>query len=189
MSQIAPTIALPEGADNYLTTIEHQVTMVAAALGEVDRGAQLLAELDSDFENAAAEHPQFAGKTVTVGAFSGSGYGAYVAANSRVVFMRKLGFVQNPVVDALPAKGFSVPVSAEELNTLDADLVLVFPIEKSPADVTVDPLFQAIPAVRDGRAVVFDDPAVAKSYSANSILSAQFALDTVVPLAAERLQG
>lgn len=187
LSQIAPTIALPEGADNYLTTIEQQVTLVASALGETGKGAALLDELDADFEAAASDHPEFAGRTITVGAFSGTGYGAYVSDNSRVRFMKKLGFLSNPTIDALPAKGFSVPISDEELSLLDADLVVIFPIQTSPSDVVDNPLFQNIPAVKDGRSLVFDDPSVAKSYSTNSILSTKYALESVVPMLAERI--
>ncbi|SNS24730.1 iron-siderophore ABC transporter substrate-binding protein [Rhodococcoides kyotonense] len=189
LSQIAPTIALPEGADNYLTSLEQQVTMVSAALGESAKGAELLDGIDADFAAAAAENPEFEGKTITVGAFSGSGYGAYIADNSRLLFMKKLGFVSNPTIDALPPKGFSVPISDEELSLLEADLVVIFPIQTSASDVTGNPLFQNIPAVQDGRSIVFEDPVVAKSYSTNSILSTEYALDAVVPLLAERLRG
>lgn len=188
LSQIAPTIALPEGADNYLTTIEQQVTMVSAALGESDAGADLLAGLETDFAAAAEANPEFAGRTITVGAFSGTGYGAYIADNSRLLFMRKLGFVSNPAIDALTPKGFSVPISEEELGLLDADVVVIFPIEKSPSEVTDNPLFQNIPAVRDGRSLVFEDPMIAKSYSTNSILSVRYAIDAVVPLIADRVK-
>lgn len=188
LSQIAPTIALPEGADNYLTTVEQQVTMVSAALGESAKGAELLDGLAADFASAAREHPEFAGKTITVGAFSGTGFGAYIADSTRLLFMKKLGFVSNPAIDALTPKGFSVPISEEELDTLDADVVVIFPIERAPTEVTDNELFQLIPAVADGRFLVFDDPVVAKSYSTNSILSQEYALSTVVPELAERVQ-
>lgn len=189
LSQIAPTVALPEGADNYLTTVEQQVSMIASALGETEKGAELLDGLEADFASAKEEHPGFEGKTITVGAFSGTGFGAYISDNSRVLFMKKLGFSSNPTIDALTPRGFSVPISEEELNKLDADVVLIFPIEKSPSDVTDNPLFQQIPAVQDGRSLVFDDPVVAKSYSTNSILSQEYALSAVVPRVAELVQS
>lgn len=189
LSQIAPTVALPGGADNYLTTIEQQVTMVASALGESEKGAELLGSLEGDFTAAAEDNPEFEGKSITVGAYSGTGFGAYISDSTRLLFMKKLGFVSNPAIDALTPKGFSVPISQEELGLLDADVVVIFPIEKSPTEVTDNPLFQRIPAVRDGRSLVFEDPVVAKSYSTNSILSTKYALDTVVPAVAERLQG
>ncbi|PQP24355.1 ABC transporter substrate-binding protein [Rhodococcus opacus] len=188
LSQIAPTIALPEGVDNYKTPIESQVSMVATALGAVEQGDALLADIDRRFAEATAAHPEFAGKTITVGAFSGAGWGAYTADTERLQFMKKLGFVSNPAVDAQPAVKFSVPVSEENLGVMDADMVVVFPVGRPAADVTDRPLFQAIPAVKDGRSLVFDDPNVAKAYSTNSVLSLRYALDTVVPLVSERLR-
>lgn len=188
LTAIAPTVALPDGADNYLTSLEQQVTMVATALGKRTEGDVLLAGISDRFREAAAAHPEFAGKTVVVGAYSGTGYGAYISSNSRLEFMKKLGFVTSPTIDSIVPRGFSVPVSGEKLDLLDADLLVVFPIEKSPSDVTDNPLFQRIPAVADGRYIVFDDPVVAKSYSTNSVLSIGYALDSVVPAVASALQ-
>lgn len=189
LSQIAPTIGLPDGSDNYTTSMEDQVTMVAAALGESEKGAALIADIDTKFADAAAAHPEFAGKTITVGAFSGTGYGAYIADSGRVQFMKKLGFVQNPTIDSIPAQGFSVPISREQLNLMDADMIVVFPINNPAAAVTDDELFQRVPAVQAGHALVFSDPEIAKSYSANTVLSLNYALETVVPQVAEKLAG
>ncbi|OZC99693.1 ABC transporter substrate-binding protein [Rhodococcus sp. 06-235-1A] len=181
LSAIAPTVGVPEGSDNYLTSLEQQVTMVATALGQRAYGDALLAAIADRFRSAADDHPEFAGKTAVVGAYSGTGYGAYISSNSRLEFMKKLGFVTSPTIDSLTPRGFSVPISGEELDRLDADLLVVFPIEKSPSEVTDDPLFRKIPAVADGRSIVFADPVVAKSYATNSVLSIGYALDTVVP--------
>jgi iron complex transport system substrate-binding protein len=189
LSRIAPTIALPPGADNYKTTLTDQVTMVAAALGVPERGRELITEVDARFVAAAAAHPEFAGRTVTVAARSGSGWGAYAASTERVEFMTRLGFVPNPQIASLPEVRFSHPVSEERLSVLDADLLVVFPIQRTAAEVNATPLFAAIPAVQAGRAIVFDDPDVQKAYSTNSVLSIHFALDAVVPLVAERLSG
>ncbi|MFI8569367.1 ABC transporter substrate-binding protein [Rhodococcus sp. NPDC078407] len=188
LSAIAPTVGVPAGSDDYLTSLEQQVSMVSTALGRQTDGDALLSGISHRFRTAAAEHPEFAGRTVVVGAYSGRGFGAYISSNSRLEFMKKLGFVTSPTIDALVSTGFSVPVSEEELDLLDADLLVVFPIEKSPSEVTGSPLFQRIPAVADGRSIVFDDPVVAKSYSTNSALSIGYALDTVVPQVARTLQ-
>jgi iron complex transport system substrate-binding protein len=189
LSRIAPTIALPPGADSYKTTLADQVTMVAAALGVPERGAALIAGVEERFAAAAAAHPEFADKTVTVAARSGTGWGAYASSTERVEFMTRLGFVPNPRVESLPEVRFSHPVSEEQLAVLDADLLVVFPIQRTAAEVEATPLFAAIPAVRDGRAIVFDDPTVQKAYSTNSVLSLQYALDAVVPVIAERLSA
>lgn len=189
LSRIAPTIALPPGADNYKTTLTDQVTMVAAALGVPERGTELIADVEGRFAAAAAAHPEFAGRTVTVAARSGTGWGGYASSTERVEFMTRLGFVPNPRIEALPEVRFSHPVSEERLSVLDADLLVVFPIQRTAAEVNATPLFAAIPAVRAGRAIVFENPDVQKAYSTNSVLSIHFALDAVVPLIAERLSS
>ncbi|MHA6623183.1 iron-siderophore ABC transporter substrate-binding protein [Pseudonocardia sp. DLS-67] len=189
LSRIAPTIALPPGADNYKTTLADQVTMVAAALGVPERGSELIADVERRFAAAAAAHPEFAGRTVTVAARSGTGWGVYASSTERVEFMTRLGFVPNPRIESLPEVRFSHPVSEERLSVLDADLLVVFPIQRTAAEVNATPLFAEIPAVQAGRAIVFENPDVQKAYSTNSVLSIHFALDAVVPLIAERLSS
>ncbi|WP_229746101.1 hypothetical protein [Rhodococcoides trifolii] len=101
--------------------------------------------------------------------------------------MTRLGFTPNPTIAEQTAVRFSVPISNEQLNLLDADLVVIFPITTSAEQVEQDPIFREVPAVRDGRYLVFDDPEASKSYSTNSALSLGYALDTVVPILAEKL--
>ncbi|EOM77260.1 iron-siderophore ABC transporter substrate-binding protein [Rhodococcus rhodnii] len=187
LSAIAPTISLPEGADNYKTTPEQQVTMIATVLGVPDEGRALLDDLDARFDAAREAHPEFEGRTITVAALSGGGWGAYTADTERVEFMTRLGFVPNPAIDELPVQKFSAPVSEENLDVLDADFVVVFPIQRTAEDAENTELFRTIPAVADGRYLVFDDPTIAKSYSTNSVLSLRSALDQVVPMVAERI--
>lgn len=184
LSGIAPTIGPPEGGDSYLTTMDQQVTMVAQALGREDEGTQQLADLNAKFAAAREADPGFAGKTVTVASRDANGWGAYIKGTERVQFMEDLGFVQSPTIDALEPEGFSVPISAEQLNDLDADLLVAFPIYVPDSEITEDPAFQRIPAVADGRSVVLTeaDDDVRKAFSLNSVLSAGYAVDTMPDL-------
>jgi iron complex transport system substrate-binding protein len=181
LSEIAPTVGVPEGGDNYLTTMDQQVDLVAEALGKEDEGKSLLDDLDQTFEDAAKDHPEFEGKSVTVAAKTSEGWGAYVEASSRVQVMERLGFTQSSKIDESKAEGFSVPVSEENLETLDADVLLTFPIYIPDADVTDDEAYQRIPAVEDGRSLVFTDDMdeLRKAFSLNSILSAKYAAENL----------
>lgn len=181
LSEIAPTVGVPEGGDNYLTTMDQQVDLVAEALGKEDEAKSLLDDLDRTFEDAAKDHPEFDGKSVTVAAKTSEGWGAYVEASSRVQVMERLGFTQSSKIDESKAEGFSVPVSEENLETLDADVLLTFPIYIPDADVTDDEAYQRIPAVEDGRSLVFTDDMdeLRKAFSLNSILSAKYAAENL----------
>jgi iron complex transport system substrate-binding protein len=183
LSQIAPTIGVPEGADSYLTEMDDQVDMIAEALGREDQGDALLDEVEKRFDDVEAAHPEWDGKTVTAATKTSEGWGAYVAGSERVTFLEELGFAQSPTVAGLPvnASGFSVDISSEQLDLLDADLIVAFPIFIEKAVITDDPLWQAIPAVAAGRSVVIDGD-LSAAYSIGTTLSTGYALDQLVPL-------
>jgi iron complex transport system substrate-binding protein len=188
LSSIATTIGVPEDGDSYLTGSAEQVTMISTALGMADKGEELLAGIDEDFAAAAAANPEFAGKTVTVAAFSSKGWGAYIEGVERVQFMERLGFVPSPTIAGLTPEGFSVPISSEQLDLLESDLLVVFPIWVETSEVTSQPLFNAIPAVAEGRSVILDDELISSAYSLGSVLSQEYAIENVVPLLADAVK-
>lgn len=188
LSSIATTIGIPEDGDSYLTGSEEQVAMISEALGMADKGVELLAGVADTFAAAAEAHPEFADKTVTVAAYSSEGWGAYIDGVERVQFMEKLGFVQSPTIEGLTPDGFSVPISSEQLDLLESDLLVVFPIWVETSEVTSQPLFNAIPAVAEGRSVILDDELISSAYSLGSVLSQKYAIDNVVPLLADAVQ-
>ncbi|MFD6896098.1 iron-siderophore ABC transporter substrate-binding protein [Rhodococcus sp. NPDC060086] len=188
LSRIAPTVGPPEGATAYLTPRNDQITMVATALGVPEKGDELVSDIDAQFAQAAADHPEFEGKTVTVAAYTADGWGAYVSRDARVQFMQDLGFVNNPEVEATASENFFIPISDENLAMLDADLLIVMPIYVDSAEVTDNPLFQQLPAVRDGRMLLLDSGSdIANAMSVNTALSVPFALEAVLPQVSERV--
>ncbi|TFV91784.1 iron-siderophore ABC transporter substrate-binding protein [Blastococcus sp. CT_GayMR20] len=187
LSAIAPTIGQPEGVDPYLTTWQQQLEMVGRALGRSDEAADLATQVEQAFTDAAAEHPEFAGTEVAVGAYSSEGFGAYVRGDARVEFMEDLGFRNKTAIDDLSTGGFFVPVSDEQLDLLDAELTVVFPIFVEASEFTSDPLWQSLPWVQGGHAVVLDDVTVLNAFSSASAPGLLYALETVVPMFAESL--
>ncbi|MDO9454564.1 iron-siderophore ABC transporter substrate-binding protein [Nocardioides sp.] len=180
-----PVISVPDGGDNYLTTTEQQVTMIAAALGKEDLGKELLAGVDDAFSTAAEEHPEYAGKTSTVSAYSSDGWGVYTSGDARVQFLENLGFTQKPEVEAAATDNFFIPVSNEELELLDADVAVSFPIFVEASEITDQPLYNALPVVEEGRSVLIEDPVLANAFSIATTLGIEYAIDNVVPLLAE----
>ncbi len=97
--------------------------------------------------------------------------------------------MNNPQVEATETDNFFIPISEENLNILDADLLVVLPIYMPTEDVTNNVLFQQIPAVKDGRFLVLDsDSDISAAFSTNSALSVPFAIDELVPLLADRVR-
>jgi len=188
LSSIATTIGVPEDGDSYLVSGDEQMTMISTALGMEDKGEELLADVDASFAEAAEAHPEFEGKTITVSAYTSDGWGAYIDGVERVTFMQKLGFVQSPTIQGLTPDGFSVPISSEQLDQLESDVLVVFPIWVETSEVTSQPLFNAIPAVAEGRSIILDDELISNAYSLGSVLSTQYAIENVVPMLVEATQ-
>ncbi len=182
LKSIATTIGVPAGGDSYLTTQEQQVTMIAAALGEKEKGEALLKEVNDAFAAAASAHPGWKGKSVTAATKSANGWGAYIKGNERVSFMESLGFVLNPTIAAMKpgATGFSVSLSPEKLDDIDADLIVAFPIFITTDKLTGDAAWKAVPAVKAGRAVVIDGD-LSAAYSLGSTMASKYAIENLVP--------
>jgi ABC-type Fe3+-hydroxamate transport system substrate-binding protein len=187
LSAIAPTISQLDGVGPYQTTWQQQLEMVGQALGKDEEAGALAAEVEQAFADAAAEHPEFDGAEVAVGAYTSEGFGAYVRGDSRVAFMEQLGFQNKAAVQEVATENFFVPVAEEELPLLDAELTVVFPIFVEASEFTSDPLWQSLPAVQDGRAVVLDDVTVLNAFSSASAPGLLYAIQAAVPLFADAL--
>jgi iron complex transport system substrate-binding protein len=187
LSKIAPTIGQPEGVDPYLTTYSQQLDLIGQALGKTVQADAVAAQVDDAFAAAAAAHPEFAGVQVAVAAYGSTGFGAYVRGDGRVDFMEKLGFTNKPAIQDLATSSFFVPVSDEQLPLLDAGLTVAFPIFVDAAQITDNPLWQAIPSVQAGHSVVLGDPTLANAFSLATPQSIQYALTNAVPLFAAAL--
>ncbi|MEN5074234.1 iron-siderophore ABC transporter substrate-binding protein [Isoptericola cucumis] len=188
LSQIAPTVGIPAGGENYLTSTEQQTTMIADALGVPDEGAALLEKRDQVFAEAAEAHPEWDGMTATAATRTSEGWGAYIEGSERVEFLERLGFQQSPTIDGLKAgaTGFSVDISDEQLDLLDADLIVAFPIFIDKAEITDDPQWQAIPAVEKGHDVVIDGD-LQSAYSLGTAESQIYAVDELTGLIEDAL--
>lgn len=188
LSEIAPTIGVPKGGDNYLTTYQQQVQMISKALGKEKEGEQLLKEINDAFEKAKKEYPQFAGKTVAVGAYTSEGWGAYVSGDVRVDFMSRLGFKNKKEIDEQADDEFYIDVADEQLELLNADLTVVLPIFVDKKEVTDNALYQKIPSVVDGRSIIIEGD-VSNAFSAGTAPSLLWAIKQLPPMFANVLEG
>jgi iron complex transport system substrate-binding protein len=191
LSALAPTIAPPKGEGAYFSPWDIQTQMIADALGRHDEGKQLIADVKARFAKAAAEHPEFAGKTATFaqnGFYSGLLYVYPEGVNTE--FLTYLGFAMNPEVNKLPHKpSEQATVSQEQLPVIDAD-VIVFATEE-PKDVDnfmKVPTFRSLDAVKHHRAV-FTDGTLAGAIYFMTPLSLDYVLEHLTPQLADAVAG
>lgn len=180
LSEIATTVGVPADGDNYLTSTNEQVEMIAKALGKEKEGEALLKQVDDAFAKAAKDHPEFADKTIVVGAYSSEGFGAYVKGDARIDFMTRLGFKTKDAVEKLADGNFYVKVSDEQLDLLDADVTVVMPIWVDAKEITNNKLFQKIPSVAAGRSIVLDED-TANAFSTGTVPSLLWTIEHLPP--------
>ncbi len=191
LSQIAPTIPGAKGSTAYFSEWDTQVELIAAALGKPDEGKALVQQVKDRYAAVAEEHPDFAGKTATFsqnGFYEGLIYVYPEGLNTE--FLTYLGFEMNPKINALDKKpGEQVAISAERLDTLDAD-VIVFATEK-PADVAAlekVPTFNQLEAVSENRSV-YTDATLAGAIYFMTPLSLEYVLDRLAPQLQDAVDG
>lgn len=183
LSEIATTVSIPDGGENYLTTMEDQVDLISSALGVPEKGEELLGEVDAAYDEVAEAHPEWKDKTVSAAAKTSEGWGAYIEGGGRVETLERLGFVQSPTIEELPASdvGFTVDISSEELDQLEADLIVAFPIYLETTAISDDPQWKQLDAVKDGRAVVLDGD-ISNAFSSSTPFAAIYAVEQLTPL-------
>ncbi|MEU4603674.1 iron-siderophore ABC transporter substrate-binding protein [Kribbella sp. NPDC023972] len=182
LSDIAPTVAYP-GAP-WQTTWQDQTLLIGEALGKKAEAEKLIAGIDDKIKQVASEHPEFKGKTITVGSFGAENY-VYMPTDPRVQMLNEMGFVNAPGVEKLQAgntkKEFALTVSKEKVPDVDADVVVAYVDGLGAQKFQADPVYSSLAAVKRGSAYVMEDQQVISGMSAVSVLSVPWVLDKIVP--------
>lgn len=188
LSEIAPVVVQPAEYIAFGTPWQEQTRVTGQALGQPDRAEELIADVEAQVEEAAAAHPEFAGKTVTLSgpAYEGE-YPFHTSDDTRTRFFLDLGLTVDPALDAAAQSDFYGTVSREQAQMLDAD-VLVFQVgsEAERAGIEGDPVLAGLSTVTAGRSIfIADDDYAALQFA--SALSLPYLLDSFTPQLAEVL--
>lgn len=174
LSSIAPTVAYRSGP--WRADWREQTTIIGEALGKQDEADKLVAGADDYLVDLGKSYPELAGKTFTFGTFfPGSGnLVIYLPSDPRVAALRLMGLELSPGVEALGKQypdEFSTAVSLETLDSIDADILILWFGEGARASLATQPLFQALGSVRRGSYVALEDPVEVWATSALSVSS------------------
>jgi iron complex transport system substrate-binding protein len=182
LSAIAPTVAYP-GAP-WQTTWQDQTSLIGKALGKSAEAGQLIAGIKDRVAKVASDHPEFKGKTISVGSFGPDNY-VYMPGDPRVQILNEMGFVNAPGVDKLETtntqKEFALSISKEKVADIDADVLVAYVDGLTATKFAADPVYAALPSVRKGSAYVLEDQQVISGMSSVSVLSVPWVLDKIVP--------
>src|SRR5690606_17223595 len=161
LSRIAPTVAFPQTA--WATPWRESVEVVGQAIGRPEQAQEAIAQTEAEFQAAREEHPQLEGTSFAWGWFSPtdtSTIGLYNVIDLRPQFLTELGMVNAPVVEEMSGEeNFSANLSAEQADTLDADVFIFYTDGGFTADTLLeDPLLSQIPAMASGAYVESGTP-------------------------------
>ena len=188
LSNIAPTIAMPQGDAAFGTAWQDSTRLIGEALGRSTAADALITDVEAQIQQVATDNPGINGTTFVYGTVdpeAAEKIYAFTDVDNRPRFLTQLGMVQAPaVVEASSGspEEFAVTWSPERADELESDILVTYAASPQVrAAIESDPLLGRIPAVEAGRMVLQTDEQQVLSISAASPLSLPWALSNVVP--------
>ena len=182
LSGIAPVVVQPAEFPAFGTPWQDQTRITGQALGQEERAEDLIAEVEAQFEEVRAAHPELEGRTLTLSGVAYEGeYPFHSSSDTRTQFFLDFGMVNAPGLDDIAGEEFYGTVSQEQAGLLDADVLLwQSGSDAERAEIENDPILNSIPAVAEGRALYVEG----SDYDAlqfSSVLSLPYLLESLVP--------
>ncbi len=189
LSKIAPVVSYRKGPG--VDSWQVSTVLVGRALGREDQARKLVADTEARVAKAAADHPAFKGRTLTLFNYAeGQAYAISSTEDVSIRFLTTLGFELPPAIVRAEATDKNddfgearLPVSDERLELLDADVVIGTSSDSASSlkALVRRPIFQRLSAVeRDAYATLDIGPATSIAFP--STLSINDALENLVPL-------
>ncbi|WP_205843716.1 iron-siderophore ABC transporter substrate-binding protein [Nakamurella deserti] len=181
LSAIAPTVAYPETA--WSTPWRDVITTAGTALGKSAEAETLLSDIDGRIADAAAAHPEFAGKTIAAVAVDPAAFYVYTPADPRVEYLEDLGFTVAPSVTELDTKEstFFYTLSLENVDKLTSDVLLSYAAtEERTAEILADPTLATMSQIKAGTVATISGESLVSSVSPPTALSLPWGLDDFV---------
>lgn len=185
LAQIAPTVAQSADYSDYETPWQTMTRTVGKAVGRASEAEEAIDVVQSAFVRARFAHPEFVGKEIIVALPNpDGGYWVYGSNDNRGRTVEALGFNVPDIINQEAGDKNYVALSAERLDLLEADVLLILESDEHPVpDINEwlnDPLLQSLEVVKAGRLIrLVGEPANAMVF--NTVLSLPYALEALLP--------
>ena len=185
LKDIAPTVAYPDQA--WSTDWDQQIDIIGQALGQTDDAKGLKTKIEKQLADAAATRPNYKDVTFSYIYNTGPGsLGVFKPEEQRVKMVSSLGLTVDPVVNTFKeTEGTdSALIGLENAEKLkDSDLVFTFYTDaKSRKEIEAQPLYGAIPAIKNGAVVASNDNPFVTASSIINPLTVPWVIDRYLPL-------
>lgn len=181
LAKIAPTVVQPKDAPPGGAPWDQQMLITGRALGREEQAKKIVADVNGQFAKVREEHPEFAGKELTVAFESGKTVFSLTGDDLRQRFFTDLGF-------KTPKDAGQEEISSERVDVLDHDVLVL--ITDGTRKLSDDELFNRLDVAKEGRVIeVTADSDFAGALGYNSPLSRPFLLKQVVPQLVAAVDG
>ena len=189
LSKIAPTIAHEKPYGAYATPWDIQTITVGRAVGALEAAQAEVDRINAKIKAIAAAHPEWQGKTAAVAFYWKDKPGAYADTDIRARLINQMGFV-TPERIKQDAKGkYLASYAVEDFSPLDTDVLFwVVAKQADVENVKSLTLRKTMRIYKQGREVAVDE-LLTGAFSHANILSLDYALDTIVPLIEQAVDG
>jgi iron complex transport system substrate-binding protein len=198
LSAIAPVISAKNKSANYYNDPwQNKIRILGKALDLSDRAEEVITENENLLKKVRDDHPEFKGKTATYSVwYSGSiGLSVFSTPGSpSEEFFTDIGFSKNPLSAETEGK-----ISPEQYGLTDADALIVSDStgdKNDLASLTDNPLYKAVPAVKDGHVSYIDEgadkngrSALAWALALMGPIGTSYVVDNLVPKLDEALNA
>jgi iron complex transport system substrate-binding protein len=187
LSKIAPTVGQPKDFADYGAPWQDMTRMAGKAMGLEKEADEQIRAIDEKFAGIREQHPEWKGKGVAVvDPYEPGKFAVFQEADPKAAFLEELGFAVPDVVNSTAKDNNAAEISSERLDMIDTDLVVILAFDPNQAktQLSADPVFQGLKAVKENRVmwVPYSEPAIGAALSFNTALSIPYAIDQFVPL-------
>ncbi|MDX6743328.1 iron-siderophore ABC transporter substrate-binding protein [Actinocorallia sp. A-T 12471] len=185
LSDIAPVVAYPGQA--WSTPWQDQIKIVSKALGKADEGEDLIGDIKKQLADAAATRPNYAKYTFSYIYNTGPGsLGVFFPTEQRAEMVAALGLKPDPIVETFEeVEGTeSASIGLENADKLkDTDVVFTFYSDaKNRKEIEAQPLYQAIPAIKNGAIVAPTEQPFVTGSSMINPLTVPWSIERFLPM-------
>ncbi|MFD6468657.1 iron-siderophore ABC transporter substrate-binding protein [Streptomyces goshikiensis] len=184
LSKIAKVVAQPKGSEDYQATWQVMTRQIGKALGKGAESDELIAGIDARFKTVRDKHPEWKGKTVTVGEpYEPGKFSAFSPKDPKVIFLGEMGFTTPEAYRTALGKENVADLSSERLDVMEADRTVWLGNAETEAAMKADPLYRKTKVYQEKRDLFlpYDSPDIGAALSFNTVLSIPYAIDQIVP--------
>jgi iron-siderophore transport system substrate-binding protein len=189
LSQIAPTVAPPEGTADWGIAWQDTTTLLGTVTGRTERAAKVVSDLEARIAKAREAHPEFAGKSAAM-AMAYEGIWIYGENDPRSRLLASLGFTYPPALAEVVGDEYSEQISEERADLLDLDTVAWIGDRSERAGLDRNRIYTKLPVHAQGRDFYIEQERPDQAMNAigfQTPLSISQSLDVLVPAFAAAL--